>query len=197
MASFIDCFVAKGQRRAWQGGEEGAGVRGTRCQPWGCATGDKCQPWAGQGGAPSVGSHCTGTHCSPSCLSFPASRWAGRTGQWPAAPWAGCVGKEALGAGGKSLCPREGGRCAQQGCLCLCVQAGGLCLWSGQGEGSVFLGRSSEAALELVSGDSDSAGRWRCSFSPDNIIFHGSSVPRSLEELAAPWGHRSPSLPGL
>lgn len=148
--------------------------------------------WSAQRGVP-----LTGTHCSPSCLSFPASRWAGRTGQWPAAPWAGCVGKEALGAGGKSLCPREGGRWAQQGCLCLCVQAGGLCLWGGQGEGSVFLGRSSEAALELVSGDSDSAGRWRCSFSPDNIIFHGSSVPRSLEELAAPWGHRSPSLPGL
>lgn len=26
VASFIDCFIAKGQRRAWRGGEEGGGV---------------------------------------------------------------------------------------------------------------------------------------------------------------------------
>lgn len=79
-----------------------------------------------------MGSHCTGTHCSPSCLSFPTSRCSGRTGQWPPALWAGWVGKEVLGAGGKGLCPQEGGRgglrvgleevcvsvCSQEGCAC-------------------------------------------------------------------------------
>lgn len=70
------------------------------------------------------------------------------------------------------------------------MQPGGLCLWGGQGQGSVFLGRSSGAALELLSGDSDSAGRWRWSLSPDNIIFHGpSGVWRGLEHRGDSVAH--------
>lgn len=107
--------------------------------------------------------------------------WQGRAVATSIPGWVGGV----LGAGGKGLCPQEGwegGSVRVGGGLCISVQPGGLCPWGGQGEGSAFLGRSSGAALELVGGDSDSAGRWRWSLSPDNIIFHGpSGAWRGLE----------------
>lgn len=112
-------------------------------------------------GEPGMGSHCTDTHSQPPtghmaplCLSFSTNRSGGEAVRWSAAPWAGWVGKKVLGAAGKGLCPREGGGGGlSEGWrrfVHVCVQPGGLCLWDGQGEGSVFPGRGSEAAFELV-----------------------------------------------
>lgn len=75
-------------------------------------------------------------------------------------------GTRRRGLEGRVCAHRRGWRWAQGGLEEVCVSVG----WAGRG--SVFLGRSSEAAFELVSGDSDSdsAGRWRWNLSPNPVI---------------------------
>lgn len=193
MASVIDCFVAKGQRRACKDGEEGGGrlwdARGSLLALGLCHGGASAS--LGKRGAPSrrgkrrfpLHRHPLATDPPRASVSPPADWVVRLCGGWQHPGLCGW-GKKRWGLQGR-VCAHgrevEVGSVGVGGGLCtsVCSQEG----WDGQGEGSVFPGRSSEAAFELVcafpmeGGDGDCAGRWYWSHSRDNTI------PRALQLL--------------
>lgn len=155
MASFIDCLVAKGQRERGRVGRRAVGCEGLAASPGAVPRGVSASLRQGRVGGPAWAPF---AQAPPRASVSPAAEGLAGLGsghqraglgEWARRCW-GLEGGSVPTGGVEVGSARVGGAlCSQGGCACGAGRDRDQFSWAG--------------ALEQVSGDSDSAGRWRWS----------------------------------